>query len=194
MRIGIDIDGVIVDSNRFLLDHSTEFCYKNNIQYNINDSEYDECKRMGITYEQMMKIWNKYMEYYATKNPPRTYATEVIEKLSMNNEIYIITARDEEGLPEEKYGQMKEMVKKWLSTYNIKYDKLIFSKGSKLPYCIENGIEIMIEDSPRNIKELSLKIPILCFDNSYNREIKGNNITRVYSWYDLLKKFENMYN
>jgi len=194
MRIGIDIDGVIVDSNKFVLDHAIKFCYENNIKYEINDNEYDEYKRMGITYEQMMKVWNKYMEYYATKNPPRLYAVEVIEKLSMNNEIYIITARDDEGLPKEKYGEMQEMVKKWLSAYNIKYDKLIFSKGSKLQYCIENGIEIMVEDSPRNIRDISSKIPVLCFDNSYNREIKGDNITRVYSWYDVLKKFEDMYN
>ena len=80
------------------------------------------------------------------------------------------------------------MVKKWLEDNNIVYDKLIFTKGSKFPYCLENNIDIMIEDSPRNVQEISVKVPVLCFDNSYNKNIEGKNITRVYSWYDVLNK------
>ena len=84
------------------------------------------------------------------------------------------------------------MVKAWFKEKDINYDKLIFTKGSKLPYCLENKIDIMIEDSPRNIKEISTKIPVLCFDNLYNKEVEGENITRVYSWYDVLNKIHKI--
>ena len=83
---------------------------------------------------------------------------------------------------------MKKMVKKWLADNKIEYDEIIFTKGSKLTYCIEKNIEIMIEDSPKNIKDISSKIPVLCFDNPYNKDVGENNITRVYSWYDILSK------
>ena len=86
---------------------------------------------------------------------------------------------------------MKDMVNKWLLDNNIKYDKIVYTKGSKLPYCIQNNIDIMIEDAPMNIKEISTKIPVLCFDNPYNKEIEGENITRVYSWYDVLSVIES---
>ena len=81
---------------------------------------------------------------------------------------------------------MQELVKAWLKKYNINYDRLIFTQGSKLPYCLENNIEVMIEDSPRNILDISQKIPVLCFDNPYNKNMEGKNIKRVYSWYDVL--------
>lgn len=188
MRIGIDIDGVITDIGRFIADYGIKFCYENNINYTIDESEYDEMKALGITKKQTEKFWNAYLEYYATMYPARDFAKEVIKILKQKNEIYLLTARNEEGLPPSSYGKMQEMVKKWLEAKNIEYDKLIFTIGSKLPYCLENNIDIMIDDSPQNIMDISTKVPVLCFNNPYNKMVEGDNITRVYSWYDILSK------
>lgn len=190
MRIGIDLDGVITDIARFVIDYGTKFCYENNLEYKLNVGEYDESKALGISYEHAEKFWNECLPYYAMKYNTREFVQEVITKLKETNEIYIITARNEEGFTKEYYGHMQEIVKKWLKDNNIIYDKIIFTKGSKLPYCIENQIDVMIEDSPSNILDISRKIPVLCFDNPYNENINGENITRVYSWYDILKKLE----
>ena len=190
MRIGIDLDGVITDIARFVADYGTKFCYENNIEFKLNAGEYDEAKALGISYEDAEKFWNEYLPYYAMKYNAREFAREVIAKLKETNEIYIITARNEDGLPPESYGHMQEIVVNWLKHQNIAYDKIIFTKGSKLPYCLENNIDVMIEDSPRNILDISSKVPVLCFDNPYNENINGENITRVYSWYDILKKLE----
>ena len=190
MRIGIDLDGVITDIARFVADYGTKFCYENNIEFKLNAGEYDEAKALGISYEDAEKFWNEYLLYYAMKYNAREFAREVIAKLKETNEIYIITARNEDGLPPESYGHMQEMVVNWLKHQNIAYDKIIFTKGSKLPYCLENNIDVMIEDSPRNILDISSKVPVLCFDNPYNENINGENITRVYSWYNILKKLE----
>lgn len=192
MRIGIDIDGCLTDISKFIADFGVKFCYENNIKYNLKEDEYDEAKGLGISYENAEKFWNKYLEYYSTKYQARKFASEVIKKLKEENEIYIITARNEEGLPKEVYGKMQNMVKKWLEDEEILYDKLIFTTGSKLPYCIENSIDIMIEDSPKNVKEISSKIPVLCFDNPYNKNIEGDNIIRVYSWYDMLNNISQI--
>ena len=190
MKIGIDIDGVIADMARFMADYGSKFCYENNIKYKVKDDEYDEAKALGITYEQAEKFWNTYLEFYACEYPVRDFASEVIKKLRENHEVYIITARNEYGLPPEIYGTMQSMVKKWLADNEIEYDKLIFTKGSKLPYCLENEIDVMIEDSPSNVMDISQKVHVLCFDNPYNKTIQGKNITRVYSWYDILDKID----
>ena len=190
MRIGIDLDGVITDIARFVIDYGTKFCQENNLEYKLNLGEYDEAKALGISYEDAEKFWNKYLPYYATKYNTREFVQEVITKLKATNEIYIITARNEEGFTKEHYGHMQETVKKWLKDNKTIYDKIIFTKESKLPYCIENQIDVMIEDSPNNILDISRKIPVLCFDNPYNENINGENITRVYSWYDILKNLE----
>lgn len=190
MRIGIDIDGVLADMARFTIDYGTKFRYDNHIDSAVIDNEYDEAKALGLTPEQAEKFWNRYLEFYATKYPARDFASEVIHKLKQNHEIYIITARNEDGLPPETYGKMQNMVKQWLIDNKIEYDKLIYTVGSKLTYCLENKIDVMIEDSPKNVLDISTKVPVLCFDNPYNRNIEGNNITRVYSWYDVLSKIE----
>lgn len=190
MKIGIDIDGVLADIARFTIDYGTKFRYDNHICSAVIDDEYDEAKALGLTLEQAEKFWNMYLGFYATKYPARDFASEIIHKLKEKHEIYIITARNEEGLPPETYGQMQDMVKQWLIDNKIEYDKLIFTTGSKLPCCIENKIDVMIEDSPRNIEDISTKVPVLCFDNPYNKKIEGENITRVYSWYDVLSKIE----
>lgn len=188
MRIGIDIDGVLVDLVRFVADYGSKFCYENNIPYTVKKDEYNEAEALGITNEQVEKFWNTYLTFYAKNYPARDFASEVITKLRKKHEVYIITARNEEGLPKETYGTMQNMVKKWLIDNKIEYDKLIFTGENKLATCIENHIDMMIDDAPHNVKEISTKIPVLCFDNPYNESLEGNNIIRVYSWYDILNK------
>lgn len=193
MRIGIDIDGVLVDLERFVIDYGAKFCMENNLPINIELGSYDESKMLNLTEEQTIKFWNEYIIYYASKYKAREFTSEVIRKLKEEgHEIYIITARNDYGVPREYQGKMREIVSEWLKDNNIEYDKIIYTEGSKLPYCVGNYIEVMIEDSPRNIEELSTKIPVLCFDCKYNEKLEGDNIKRVYSWYDVYSKIKEM--
>ena len=191
MRIGIDIDGVLTDIEKFLYDYGIKFCVESNLEYNLNLEEYDEDKMLGISYENADKFWNKYLKYYATEYKVRDFAAEIISKLKKEgHEIYIVTARNEDGLVGEDYGKMKEFVSKWLKENHIEYDKIVYTEGSKLPYCVGNYIELMIEDAPKNVIEISSKIPVLCFNNNYNAKVEGENITIVYSWYDVYNKIK----
>ena len=192
MREKIDIDGVLTDMERFLADYGSKYCVENNLPINIEKVEYDEFKTFNWTEEQGIKFWNEYIIYYATKYPAREFASEIIKKLKEEgHEIYIVTARDDYGVPKEYVGKMRgEIVPKWLEENKIPYDKIIYTEGSKLPYVVGNYIELMIEDSPEIIKELSSKIPVLCFNCQYNENIKGQNITRVYGWYEVYDKIK----
>lgn len=193
MRIGIDIDGVLMDIERFIVDYGTKFCIENNLPINVKMGEYDECKMLNLTGEQAIKFWNQYLVYYATEYPPREFASEVIHKLKdEGHEIYIVTGRNDYGLPKEYIGKMKEIVPKWLKDNDISYDKIIYTEGSKLPYCVGNYVEIMIEDWDKIVKDVSTKIPVLCFNCKYNEGAEGDNITRVYSWYDVYSKIKEM--
>lgn len=193
MRIGIDIDGVLVDVERFMSDYGTKYCIENNLPIEIGEIYYDAAKTFNWTEEQDIKFWNKYMVYYATKYKAREFASEIIKKLKEEgHEIYIVTARNEYGLIGNDYGKMKQFVSKWLEDNEIYYDKIIYTEGSKLPYCVGNYIEVMIEDAPENVEDISSKIPVLCYDCKYNEKIEGKNITRVYSWYDIYDKLKKM--
>lgn len=193
MKIGIDIDGVLTDSEKYIIDYGVKFCLEHNLTYRINEKEYDENKILGISAENGFKFWNEYLKYYITKYSPRENAAEVIKKLKEEgHEIYLITARNEWGFKADDCGKMKEYTAQWLKEQNIMYDKIIFTEGSKTPYCKGNYIDVMIEDSPKNIKELSEKLPVFCYNNPYNADVTGKNITRVYSWYEVYDKIHKM--
>lgn len=193
MRIGIDIDGVLMDSERSTLDYGSKFCYEHNLPQNIKIGEYDAEGTFGWTTKQAEKFWNESIIEYFTKYPPRAFAPEVIHQLKLEgNEIYIITARNEWGVPKEHVSKVQEYTKEWLKENHINYDAIIFTKGSKLPYCKENEIDIMIEDSPTNILEIAKEIPVICFHNTYNVQVEGENITRAYAWYHVYDKIKTI--
>lgn len=192
MNIGIDIDGVLTDLERFSIDYGAKFNVEEGIETQINTEKYWEQEKFNWTEEQEEKFWNKYLEEYVTELKPREFATEVIQKLQQRGDkIYIITARNESGLPPQSYGKMQQMTKQWLEKNNIKYEKLIFTTDKeKLQKCLENNIDIMIEDSPKNIQSISSQIPVIKFECLYNKNIQGKVIVTAYSWYHVFEIIE----
>lgn len=195
MRIGIDIDGVFTNLRQFHIDYCSKYCFENNIDFSINLNCYDVAGAFNIPKEKEKDFWQQYLEFYAKEEPIRPLTKAVIDKLKEDgHEIYIITARWLADREDEVGENMRKITKNWLYENGIKYDKLIFTKSSKLQYCIDNKIDIMIEDDAKNIRELSTKIPVICYDAEYNRNCKGNNIIRCYSWYDIYRKINNNIN
>lgn len=138
-------------------------------------------------------FWEKYFIDYCVNEPARKFSDEVTHKLKEDgNEIYIITARYLTEKQDEIGIEIREIVKNWLKKYNIYYDKLIFSPDDKLEICQENKIDLMIEDRPKNILDLSKIMPVICFNAGYNRKCTGENIIRCYSWYDIYSKIKNI--
>lgn len=182
MKIGIDIDGVLTDISRFYLDYGAKFAFENNIGKLANPNGYEIEDILDLEADAHKEFWKKYDDYYTKKEYTREFASEVIEKLkSSGNEIHLITARN------PKYENGEKWTIDWLKESNIYYDKLIFT-DKKFEYCKDNNIDLMIEDNPNTIFKISKLIPVICYDNRYNKECKGNNITRGYSWYDIYNK------
>ncbi len=194
MNIGIDIDGVLTDLERMALDYGTKMCVEEGIPIDIDLSKYYENERFQFTEEQEERFWNKYLVEYVAESSPRKFAPEIINKLQEEgNKIYLITARDESGMPPEHYGKMQELTKQWLQKHNIEYEKLIFaSNEEKIHKCVENNVDVMIEDCPGNIKDISKKIKVIKFDCQYNKQTNGENIITAYSWYHIYKIIQEM--
>ena len=57
---------------------------------------------------------------------------------------------------------------------------------------LKNDINIMIEDKVENINNISKIMPVICFNASYNKSCKGNNIFRAYTWYDVYYQIINV--
>lgn len=197
MNIGIDIDGVLTDIEKFMIEYGTKFCLEEDLEINIKQIDYSEMVMFNWTQEQSDRFWNRYFTGYTLNETQRKFASEVINKLrEQGNKIYIITARNEYGLSEEYYGKMQQLTKEWLRKQNITYDRLIFAKDEeKISQCLENNIDVMIEDSPRNINDISRKVKVIKYACKYNEDVEGANIITAYSWchiYDLINKLKYM--
>ena len=193
MKIGIDIDGVLLDIENYIMTRGSKFFWDNYKKTIENPFTYNIYEMFGMDQEAERKFWEKCYYNYIME-APRMYASEVISKLSeAGHKIYIITARSanalNNGVSEE---EAQKLVPVWLEKNNIVYDKLLFVAGDKTEACVANKIDVMIEDSPSQIKSISKAIPVIVFDARYNQKISGENIVRNYSWYDVLKTISDL--
>ena len=185
MRIGIDIDGVLTDIEQWQLDCGGKFFSKLNKSV-VNKDGYEITEIFNVSDELDSQFWNEYLYEYVTKEPSRKFASEVIKKLKdSGNEIYIVTARYLTDRNTEDGQRMRKIVIDWLEQENIVYDKIIFAPEDKLQICLENNIDVMIEDKVANIEKISTRLPVICFHAGYNKHCKNDNIYRAYTWYDI---------
>lgn len=193
MRIGVDIDGVLNDVGLFELEYGSKFYIEKTDKHLTNSNGDGSYAIFNGTIEEDNKFWSQAI-YQFIKYPARDFAAEVLKKLKdKGHDIYIVTARTSDlSYCDITPIKMKKIVKRWLKKYHITYDKIIWTGKEKVTACLENQIDIMIDDSPRHIVALSKHIPVICYDTKYNQMCNGDNIIRCFSWYDILDKISQL--
>ena len=188
MNIGIDIDNVISNFDEALkqefLKHDKELRNTGiiNPEAHMTEGMFDWSE------EELWPFYLDNVERIAKNLEIKEGAKEYIEKLKEDGHtIVIITGRDN-----GEYSDPYNMTKKWLREKEIPYDKLILTKykKEKAEKCIENGIDVMIDDSNSICRECYKKnITTLIMDKPCNREEK--EITRVYNWKEIYEFITN---
>lgn len=196
MRIGIDIDGVLTDVERWQLDYGSKFYYERYQKEIVNFEGYDTNQIFNVDDKLDEEFWREYFKEYSLNVEARKFANEVIDKLKQEgHQIYIITARGSflsHSADVMSIEENQQIVLNWLKNNHINYDKIIFSPEDKLDICKENNIDLMIEDKVDNINKISKIIPVICFHAGYNKDCKNSNIIRCYSWYDIYSKINKL--
>lgn len=193
MRIGIDIDNVISNFNETLLNeyllHDKRL--RNSGIINKN-AEYIRKGMFDWSLEEEENFYKNNIERVVQKLGVIEGAKEYIDKLHQDGHfICIITGRDN-----GEYTEPYNMTKKWLDENNIYYDNLIltdsYDKHAKALKCLEESIDIMIDDSVRICSDcIENGIETLLMDTPYN---KYSNIQRVKSWKEFYRYVLNYKN
>lgn len=172
LKIGIDIDGVIVDTINFT---AHEISKHYGFEISADAIAHGTGEVEGLT-----EYFIENGEYLLSAVAPRENAATVINELAKENEVYLISAR---------YYMHYNTTIKWLEKYDIRVNEVIFTEGkSKIDVCKKIGVEMFIEDSIENAVEIvDLGIPVYLYRTDYNKELNKEGITHCESWTDILE-------
>lgn len=176
MRIGIDIDDTITDTYNYVIKKICKY-------YNLKKEQIDY-----MNYDQLQlnypKIFNKEIYNEVINSVKIKFnVKQVLKKLNINNEIYFITARNNEECDFPYNTTVKYLLKN-----HIPFDNLEVGVIDKGTYCLNNNIDLFIDDSIRNCNQVNnVGIETIIFDTPYN---KNSNFPRIYNWNEIEKFLE----
>ena len=190
MKIGIDIDGVILDYERVLKTYGDLYDFielkKNGI---INRNEHYLRNRYDWTEEERMNFVNKYFLKLSKIAPLIPGAKDVINMLQKDgNKFIIISARG--GMVEE----MKDVAINKFNEEGLIFDKYYWKLDDKLEVAEQENIDVMIDDSYDVCKKLSEnKIKTIYFRDKDMKKIEQNEYLReVSNWGEIYRYIKEM--
>jgi len=184
MKIGFDADGVLYDTEAFLLKYGVKhFREKYNMAL-VNPDGYGIKEMFNCTDEQEKEFWTKHGAKYLLTHKPRHNMAEVIQQLRKEgHEVHIITAK---GRSLEKgIGQIVQLLFEiGLKIDGIEVDHIHYcsnknSEQEKLDLCRELGIDVKIEDKKSNIESLKNVTNVLCMTTRDNQDYVDEKVRRV---------------
>ena len=190
MKIGVDFDGVLYDSERYL-----------RVKAELLDIENGGCgvvdrscvcleDAYGWSREQVEDFLNKNLVEIQNIAPILPFAKEVLQKLADEGHSFVGITNRGMNAPGEK-----EATEKRLAQDKFPISKVVYNQKNKLQACIDEQVDFMIDDRFENLIPLA-KNGIKCL---YLRamplgELVCDNVTEVQNWgeiYRIIKCFEN---
>ena len=190
MKIGIDLDGVVIDIETTFRTYEELYdlsiLKQNNL---INREEPKFQARYNWSKEQQKEFTDKFfLQVSKESNLMSGFIGAYNYLKNQGHEFIVITAR---GLkPDGTF--MKEMeddAKRVLTENNIVFDKYYWGQGDKLDVCQKEDIDIMIDDDWKIIKKLSdNNIKTLYFRDTNLKKLDENqDIKEVNNWGDICR-------
>lgn len=170
MKIGIDMDDTICSTSETITEYQNKFIKEKNINIDTlwNNNKYKE------------EFLNKYLKDIYMKVKIKDNCIKVLNELSKNHELYIITARTKNYV-----NNIIDVIEIYLEKNNIKVDGIFINGKDKVDICIKNKIDVMIDDSYYNYDKLISNgiVAILFDENNYYSNIKN----RINNWEEISK-------
>ena len=196
MRIAIDIDGTLNDYFSWVMKNFIRYAKKNGVKVNLDLKEYEMFNMFGITKEDFDKFWNEYIWCYAKTCKPQRGAAKYVSRLyDQGHEIVILSARAMANSDCENGKKMRQIVKEWFDKNKIKYSQMCFVPqfGSKFATFKEQQCDLLVDDRPAHLYEISAFKPCICFEQTYNRyQSYPGNVYKCRSWRDVYKTVQKL--
>lgn len=190
MKIGLDLDGVVIDSEKTIRTYLELYAIDELNGKNIENREEPKMHdRYNFTKEEEEKFIDKYILKCSQESNLMSGFKVVYDKLKkQGHEFVVITARG--GYTEE----MKTDAIRILNEGNIDLKKFYWHTSNKLEACKKEDVDIMIDDDWRIIDNLSKNgIRTLYFRDTNMKKMEENEyVKEVNNWGDIYREIINM--
>ncbi len=190
MVIGIDMDDTICSTNERIIIEADKYDKEVLNGTGIKDiNAYEFTEMMGWEKDMKGKFFADRLEYIMDNAEIKPGAKEVINRLhDEGNKIIIISFRKGKYI-KDPY----KLTIDWLNRHGVKYDKVFVDTGEKTDECIENGVNLFIDDKESHCEDVSnIGIDVLLFTNQYNHDEK--RFKRVDNWDEVYSYIKENYN
>jgi len=188
MKIGIDLDGVVIDSENTFRVYEEIFAIEDLKQNKlINREEPKYQSRYNWSKEEQNLFNQKYLLKAAKESNLKPGFLAIYKKIKeLGHELIVITAR---GVFIE---EMKDDAIELLEKNNVFFDKYYWNIANKLEICQKENIDVMIDDDYKIIEELSKNnIMTLYFrDTNLKKLSESQYIYEVNNWGDVYRYFK----
>ena len=179
MNIGVDLDGVIFDSERVFWVYAQFFDMFENGKGIKYPKELRAQQRYDWSAEQKAKF-EKACPNIQKIAQVAPFAKQVLQALKEKHKIYIISSR---GI---MHKSEIDISKQRLQEEGIPFDKIIFKAENKLEECQKLKIDLMIDDFYDTIFHLAKNnIKCLYYCDISTKKIKHKNVVNVKTWGDI---------
>lgn len=198
MNIGLDIDGIFTDLEKFQIEYGTTFFKKKYNMDIVNPYGVSIREIFACTKEQEEEFWAK-QAFYFIRPILRIGCIETLNKIkddAPNVKFFIITARGK-TMDKSLIGFIMRCLVKHLLK-DVPYENITFcpiddtTPEAKKEACIKYNIDIMVEDTPENILAIREVSKVVCFDAVYNQNLP-DDVMRI-NYYDELYHIINRLN
>ena len=191
MKIGIDLDGVVFDSEKEYRVYSELYDIidlKKNSK--INNKELKFQKRFRWTEEEIQGFIEKYHKQIVVKSNYMPGAKEVLQLLKAEGHLLVlITARG---------GINKDMIKITEERFKNEgmeiFDKFYWATENKDEVCVKEHIDIMIDDSYDKCESIAKsKIKTIYLKDAPSYDLEENDYIKVlYNWGEIYRYIKEL--
>lgn len=187
MNIGIDIDGVLLDTENYFRAYGELYDIDNFNKGVLYPEKLRMQERMGWTIEIFEKFVTDCMYDIMREAPLMPCVKEVLSRLrQMGHKLIVISARGSFTDVE------KDIALDRFRKDGLEFDKICFTQN-KLPACIENNIDVMIDDSAINVVPLSEGgVKCLYLREKFMPAIDNENVIEVDNWGEIFRYIVNI--
>ena len=190
MKIGIDLDGVVFNTERKIMFYADQWSYFDLKRPKLRNDELEPEKCYEWTNDEVDYFYDTYFDKATQESSLMPGAKETLERLKKEgHEIYVITYRGEYRKQEITDAEVL------LGQIDVDFDGKHWCVFNKMEKCKELGIDVYIDDNPSKIEQFeSSKIKALYFKDTGIRPTKNKNAIVVQNWMDIYKEISSTNN